>query len=84
MTNAERYQDIFVKIFHVEKAELNESFTFKSVNQWDSLAHISLISELEEAFGILFETEDILHYGSYLNGMEILKKYGIEFERESC
>jgi acyl carrier protein len=47
------------------------------VPQWDSVAHLSLISELEEAFDVMLEADDILHYGSYENGKMILEKYGI-------
>ena len=39
----------------VNEEVLNEKFTFKDVPQWDSVAHLSLISELEEAFDVMFE-----------------------------
>jgi len=45
---------------------------------WDSMAHMELIALLEDTFNIMFETEDILHYGSYENGKTIIKKYGVE------
>ncbi len=44
----------------------------------DSAAHLSLISELEDAFDVMFESEDVLHYGSYENGKAILRKYGVD------
>lgn len=80
MSNDEKYLQIFKDIFNVDESELNENFTFKDVDSWDSLTHLTLISELEETFDVMFETEDILHYGGFLNGKEILKKYGIDFE----
>ena len=80
MNNDEKYMQIFKDIFNVDESELNEGFTFKDVDSWDSLTHLTLISELEETFDVMFETEDILHFGGFLNGKEILKKYGIEFE----
>ena len=79
MTNLEKYQNVFIGTFGVEKRALNETFTFKDTFEWDSVAHLSLISALEDVFDVLFEAEDILHYGSYLNGIEILKRYGIDF-----
>lgn len=39
---------------------------------------MSLIAELEEAFGIMMDTDDIIDFSSYTKGMEILKKYGVE------
>ena len=79
MTNKEKYQKIFCELFDVEKSSLDGNFTFANVNSWDSMAHLSLISELEDAFDVMFETDDILHFGGYLNGIEILTRYGVEF-----
>ena len=78
MNNLEIYNKIFMDVLGVSKDILNEKFTFKDVPQWDSVAHLSLISELEDAFDVMFESEDILHYGSYENGKKILEKYGID------
>ena len=80
MNNLEQYKKVFVEIFDVEEQILDENFTFKGIEKWDSLTHLNLITTLEETFDVMYDTEDILHYGSYLNGIEILKKYGVNFE----
>ena len=74
-----KYKQVFCETFNVSEDVLNESFTFRDVPVWDSVAHLSLISNLEDAFDVMFDAEDILHYGSYLNGIEILKRYGVAF-----
>ena len=79
MSNKEKYQNIFMTVFNVDKEELNDTFSFKDVEKWDSLTHITLISELEEAFDVMFETDDILHFGGYESGLKILARYGVEF-----
>lgn len=79
MSNLEKYDEIFMELFQVEKKQLNEGFTFAATANWDSLAHITLISQLEDIFNVFFETEDILTFGSYDNGKKILQKYGVEF-----
>ena len=79
MTNLEKYDEIFINVLNTTKDCLNEKFTFRDVVQWDSVAHLSLISELEDAFDVMFDSEDILHYGSYENGKKILEKMGIDF-----
>ena len=78
MTNFEKYKDVFVRIFGVNPDILGETFTFKDVEIWDSVAHLSLISELEDVFDVMFESEDILPYGSFDNGILILRKYGVD------
>lgn len=79
MNNKEKYQQVFKNIFNVNENELNDDFTFSNVEKWDSLTHLTLISELEATFDVFFETDDILHFGGYSNGIEILKRYGVVF-----
>lgn len=79
MNNAEKYIQVFESVFQVDEEALNENFTFSNMEIWDSLAHMTLITKLEEVFGIMFDTEDILEFGSFLNGKKILEKYGVKF-----
>ena len=79
MKAIKKYNQIFCETFGVQESVLNEGFTFRDVPEWDSIAHLSLISNLEDAFDIMFDAQDILHYESYLNGIEILKRYGVDF-----
>ena len=67
-------------LFNVDESNLNENFNFKDVETWDSMTHLTLIDELEETFDVMFDPDDILHYGGFLNGMEILKRYGVNFD----
>lgn len=78
LNNKEKYDAVFCTVFGVNKDALGENFTFNETTEWDSVAHLGLISELEDTFDVMFETEDILHYGSYMNGLNILRKYGVE------
>lgn len=78
MDNKEKYINIFKNLFNVEETKLNDKFTFADVDNWDSLTHMSLISMLEDEFDVFFDTEDILNFGSFNNGINILRKYGVE------
>lgn len=77
MNNIERYNKAFIEAFDVKEPELPK-LTYQSVVLWDSIGHMELITELEEAFNIMIETDDIIDFNSYKKGYEILKKYGIE------
>ena len=77
MTNLEKYNEIFVRVLGARSEDLNEDFTFQRVDSWDSVAHLSLISELEDTFDIMFDSEDILHFESYDNGKRILDRMGV-------
>lgn len=76
--NLSKYNGVFMKIFEVDEAALNESFKFGEAQNWDSFAHMELIAELEDCFEIMLDSEDITHFESYENGKKILAKYGVE------
>lgn len=77
--NLDKYNKIFCDLFDVDESDLNEDFRFGQAKGWDSLAHMELIANLEDNFGIMFDAEDILNFGNYENGKKLLSKYGIEF-----
>ena len=51
---------------------------FESISEWDSIGHMNLIAELEDAFDISMEMDDIIDFSSYIKGIEILKKYEVK------
>lgn len=78
MSNKEKYDQVFVGCFGVDVDVLNAEFVYQCVPSWDSVGHMGMIAALEEAFGIMMETEDIIEFASYTVGIEKLKKYGID------
>jgi acyl carrier protein len=78
MSNKEKYDQVFIESFSVDILQLNENFVYQCVPEWDSVGHMGMIAALEDAFGIMMETEDIIDFGSYTIGIETLKKYGVE------
>lgn len=77
MTASEEYNNIFIRMFDVKQEQLS-TLEYQSIENWDSVGHMSLIVTLEEAFGIMFEMDDILDFSSYSKGIEILRKYSVE------
>ncbi len=78
MTNLEKYNDAFCNSLNVSLEEL-PGLAYQAIDSWDSVGHMGLISELEDAFDIMMETDDIIDFSSYEKGKEILaKNYQIE------
>ena len=77
MTNSEKYDNAVMAIFEVGADELL-TVAYQSIAKWDSVGHMRLMAEIERAFGILLDTEDIVGFSSYETGKEILRKYGVE------
>jgi acyl carrier protein len=78
MKNLEIIQNIFTNSLGVELNQL-EKLKYNDVPSWDSIGHMSLMTEIEDAFDIFLEVDDIINFSSFKAGLEILKKYNVEF-----
>ena len=79
MTNLEKYNEAFCNSFEITEDKLN-GLKYQDVELWDSVGHMTLVANLEDAFDIMMETDDIIDLSSYERGQEILaKNYGITF-----
>jgi acyl carrier protein len=78
MTNIEKYNEVFIESFGIKAEDLNDKLTYQSITEWDSVGHMGLVAAIEENFNILIDIDDIIDFGSYTIGKDILKKYGVE------
>ena len=78
MNNIELYNNAFKEAFGIEEAEL-AGLEYQAIAAWDSIGHMNLISNLEEKFDIMLDTDDIIDFSSYEKGKELLAKYEITF-----
>lgn len=79
MNNIEKYEYLFCKCFEISRIQL-KGLNYQDVAPWDSVGHMALISEIEDAFDIMMETDDIIDFSSYEKGLDILeKKYHVHF-----
>lgn len=77
MTNLEKYVGAFTDALTVEENETADLVYGKS-STWDSVGHMRLIANLEDAFDIMMDMDDIIDFSSFTKGKEILKKYDVE------
>jgi len=77
MSSKKKYQEIFIKSLAINEKNFNEDIKYNDVPEWDSIGHMTLISELEDGFEINIETDDIVDFSSFKKGIEILEKYKI-------
>lgn len=78
MNNIELYNNAFIEAFGIKESEL-AGLEYQAIAAWDSIGHMNLISNLEEKFDIMFDTDDIIDFSSYEKGKELLAKYEITF-----
>jgi len=79
MDNTAKYRQAFIDSMDLDLNTFNENLKYNDIPEWDSIGHMTLMSALEEAFDISIETDDIIDFSSYKEGMNILNKYKINF-----
>jgi acyl carrier protein len=52
----------------------------ETLRSWDSLSHLDLISEIEEAYDVRFSTGDILKAKSVAAVRRLLREKGLEVD----
>ena len=72
MSNLAKYKQVFISSLSINENDFKDSLKYNEIPEWDSIGHMTLISALEEAFKVTFETDDIVDYSSYKKGVEIL------------
>ncbi len=77
MTNLETYDKLFMRNFKLTKDQL-PGLKYRSIKIWDSMGHMNLMEDMEDAFDISIDTPDVLSFNSYEKGMDILRKYGVD------
>ena len=53
MNNKQKYDQAFLSCFSINKDSVGDDLKYNSISEWDSVGHMSLISELEEVFDIM-------------------------------
>ena len=76
MSKLEIYEEVFINFLNVDKNTLSD-LKYQDVPAWDSVGHMSLMTEIEEAFDIMIEMDDIIDFSSFEKGKKILKKYNV-------
>lgn len=77
-SNLEKYTQVFMSAFDINEDKA-KNLQFQQIEAWDSVGHMGLVAQLEEAFNIMLEPDDIVDLSSFEKGQELLAKYDIVF-----
>ena len=76
VNNIQKYINAFVEAFTIPEENV-ENLKYQDIEEWDSVGHMSLMALIEDAFEIMMDIDDIIDFGSFLKGKEILAKYNV-------
>jgi acyl carrier protein len=77
MTTREKLIKTFAAALLVPETPDLASAEYRRIPQWDSVAHMRLIAEIEMAFDIMLDTQDVIGMSSFQKAEEILSKHGV-------
>ena len=78
MSTLAKYKQIFSSVFSLKDDYDFDKLNYQDIPEWDSIGHMSLISELEQNFNLTFDTDDIVNFSSFSEGKKILAKLKID------
>jgi acyl carrier protein len=79
MKNEELLYESFASALQVEFSSITDELKYQSIPEWDSIAHMILINEIETNFDVIIDTDDVIDMSSVSKAKEILSKYNITF-----
>ena len=82
MTNLEKYNNILKRNLQAADEDLNDDvLVYNRYKKWESVRHVDMVADLEEAFGVFFDSLVITSFSTYSKGIEILEKLGVDMSK---
>lgn len=78
MSAREKLNQAFKNAFELTAEEDVTVMAYRQHPRWDSVRHMRLIAQLESAFNIMLDTDDIIDMSSYQEAERIVTKYGVD------
>jgi acyl carrier protein len=78
MNTTQTLHDIIAAALSIPAEQVTDDLSYQSIPEWDSVSHIYLITELEAAFNITIDTDEVLEMSSVEQVKETLRKHNIE------
>lgn len=79
MNNQDLLYKSFADALQIEMALVSDDLSYQSITEWDSIAHMVLINEIETNFNVIIDTDDVIDMSSVSKAKEILSKYNVVF-----
>jgi acyl carrier protein len=80
MNQTAKLKAAFVTAIGISAESDFDSVAYGKTTGWDSVAHMALVAEIELAFDIMLDTDDVIGMSSFPVAKTLLGKYGISFE----
>ena len=72
-----KLKDILTKILLIDETKISDNMSRKNVKEWDSMAHLMLVSEIESVFEVTMNDDDMMEIQTVADIKKTLQKLGI-------
>ncbi|MFD2870629.1 acyl carrier protein [Kurthia populi] len=79
MNNEQKLRQVFAEALEINESQVTNDLTYNTIPEWDSIAHMALIAEIDDQFDTMLDTDDVLDMSSFAKAKEILAKYDVIF-----
>jgi acyl carrier protein len=77
MSTRQTLKSAFVQALGIAPEIPTEQLVYRQIPQWDSMAHMILVQEIEAEFNVMLSTDQVMDLSSFDRGLEILAQHGI-------
>ncbi len=76
-STSKKLKTILAKVLLIDESKISDQMSRKTIKEWDSMAHLMLVSELESTFEIIMDDDDIIKIQTVADIKKTLQKMGI-------
>jgi len=80
MSETDRLRRVFRTALSLPGDHDVDSLEYRSIASWDSIAHMSLVAAIEDEFGIMLDTDEVLDLSTFGTAVSLLNKHGVRVE----
>ena len=73
-------EEVVGKVFKINPLEISDTSSRNTIEQWDSMGHLALITALEEQFQVSISITDAMEMANIRKIKDVLKEYGVSGE----
>ena len=73
-------EEVVGKVFKINSLEISDTSSRNTIEQWDSMGHLALITALEEHFRVSISIADAMEMANIRKIKDVLKEYGVSYE----
>jgi len=78
--NKEKLRTCFSRTLGIPMERVTDDLAYNTIEEWDSVGHMALVADIESAFDVMLDTDDILNLSSVGGAVKILGRLGVSFD----